>query len=185
MKIIVGLGNPGPRYRNTRHNLGFVVLDRLAADLGVGFDREKHRGLLARATCENESLLLVKPQTFMNRSGECVAPLARNVIHSPERILVVVDDVHLSLGRVRVRAGGSAGGHNGLKSLIERLGTEAFHRLRIGVGKGESNDDLTDHVLGRFRPEEKDEVAAVVERAQAAALCWAAAGVERAMAEFN
>jgi len=184
-KVIVGLGNPGPQYRGTRHNLGFDVLERLADTLGTTFDREKHQGLLAEAVTRGQRLLLVKPLTFMNRSGDCVAVAARNKCDGPEDILVVTDDINLPVGKLRIRAGGSAGGHNGLKSLIERLGSSSFHRLRLGVGDNRQGPDLADHVLSRFRPDEKDAVAALVDRAVEAALCWAEHGVERAMNEFN
>lgn len=183
--MIVGLGNPGPQYRNTRHNLGFEVIERLAVRLDVRKPVEKHQGVLAEAHHEGGKLLLVKPLTFMNRSGDCVAAAVRNRIFDPQDVLVIADDVNLPLGRLRIRAGGSAGGHNGLKSIIERLGTQDFHRLRIGVGSNATAQDLSDHVLSRFRPEEREAVEDMVARAADAALLWASAGVERAMNEFN
>lgn len=185
MKMVVGLGNPGPKYRHTRHNLGFMVLDRMAERLGVQFLKEKHEGLLAETRFTGVPLLMVKPLTYMNLSGSCVAALARNKIFSPADILVVVDDVSLPLGKVRVRADGSAGGHNGLKSIIERLGTQDFARVRMGVGENEAGGDLAEYVLAKFRPEEKPVAAEMVERAVDAALCWVAAGVEPAMNQFN
>jgi len=183
--MIVGLGNPGAQYRNTRHNLGFEVLERLAGRLGVEKSSEKYQGALAEARHEGGKLLLVKPLTFMNRSGDCVAAAARNRIFDPRDVLVVADDVNLPLGRLRIRAGGSAGGHNGLKSIIERLGTQDFHRLRLGVGPSGTAQDLADHVLSRFRPEEREAVEDMVSRAEDAALLWASAGVERAMSAYN
>lgn len=185
MKIIVGLGNPGRRYEQTRHNLGFRVADRLAVALDTAFDREKHQGFLATGQYGGEKALLIKPQTYMNRSGDCVAAAARNKIQSPSDLLVIVDDVNLPLGRLRLRPGGSAGGHNGLKSLIERLGTDAFHRLRLGVGVQGTENDLADYVLSGFRREERAEVEAMVARAAEAALCWLSEGMERAMNVFN
>ncbi len=185
MKIIAGLGNPGPRYRATRHNLGFEVADLLAQRLGTDFAREKHRGLLAQGVHEGEKLLLVKPLTFMNASGDCVAPLIRNKIEDPADLLVVVDDVNLPLGRLRFRAGGSAGGHNGLKSLIERLGSKDFHRARIGVGDERGGADLAGHVLSRFRPDEWPHVEEMVERTAEAVLCWVTSGLEEAMGRYN
>ncbi|MBI2422274.1 MAG: aminoacyl-tRNA hydrolase [Candidatus Hydrogenedentes bacterium] len=185
MKLIAGLGNPGARYRNTRHNLGFDVLDALAARHGAGFDREKHSGLLAEIRLGREKVLLLKPQTFMNASGGCVAAVARNTAPEAEDVLVVVDDVNLSLGRLRFREGGSAGGHNGLKSIIERLGTPGFHRLRIGVGDTRNGKDLAGHVLSTFRPEEYALVRKMVEVSVAAAEHWAASGIESAMAQYN
>lgn len=183
--MIVGLGNPGPKYKNTRHNLGFVVLDRIAERLGVKIDREKQNGLLAEAKFGNESLLLVKPQTFMNRSGDCVAPLVRQKIHEPGNVLVIVDEVALPLGKLRLRPEGSAGGHNGLKSLIERMGTQGFPRLRMGVGMAESGGDLADHVLSTFKPDEYGTVNEMVERGAEAALRWVEAGHQAVMNEFN
>lgn len=183
MKVIVGLGNPGPRYRHTRHNVGFRVLDQLAAALAVAFTQEKHRGVLAHAAHAGQTLLLVKPQTFMNNCGDCVARLTKNA--ALDDVLVAVDDVTLPLGRIRLRAGGSAGGHNGLKSIIERLGADGFHRLRLGVGDERDGMDLAGHVLAKFRPEERPDVEAMVARAAEAALHWVAFGAEQAMCAFN
>ncbi len=185
MRLIVGLGNPGPQYRNTRHNLGFRVLDGLADVLGSTFSREKHGSVLAEARSAGHRLVLVKPQTFMNRSGVAVAKVARNALQDPGDLLVVADDVNLPLGRIRFRARGSAGGHNGLKSVIEHLGTRDFARLRLGVGGGEGREDLSGHVLGGFRPEEWPEVDGMVERGVAGAVRFLEAGIEQAMNEFN
>ncbi len=185
MKMVVGLGNPGTKYRNTRHNLGFDVLDLVARRLGVALSTEKYRGLVAEARYEGERLYLLKPQTFMNLSGSSVAEAARNRIFEPADLLVVADDVNLPLGRLRMRTGGSAGGHNGLKSIIERLGTQDFPRLRLGVGLGEGARVLADHVLAKFRPEEWDEVNAMTERAADAVLKWSLTGAEKTMNEFN
>lgn len=185
MKIIAGLGNPGPGYRNTRHNLGFLLLDQLADRLGVSFDKEKHHGLLAQARHGSEKLLLVKPQTFMNRSGDCLANVCRNTIFDPADLLVVVDDINLPLGRIRFRAGGSAGGHNGLKSIIERLGSPEFHRMRMGVGDERKSRDLADHVLSTFQPEERSAVQSMMDRGVDAAMAWLEGGIERAMNGYN
>lgn len=185
MKLVVGLGNPGPRYRDTRHNLGFAVLDTLAERFGVRLDREKHQALTTDAVFKGERLILLKPLTFMNLSGASVAAAARNRVPVPEDVLVVVDDVNLPLGRLRLRAGGSAGGHNGLKSIIERLGSDAFHRVRLGVGPNEGGGDLARHVLGRFRPEERDAVNDMVARAADAVETWIADGMEAAMNRHN
>ncbi|MFP4502711.1 MAG: aminoacyl-tRNA hydrolase [Candidatus Hydrogenedentota bacterium] len=185
MKIIAGLGNPGPQYKNTRHNLGFEVLDLFAEQLGVRLDREKHRGLFTQVRVGGESVLLVKPLTYMNRCGDCLAPMARNKVEDPADILVVVDDVNLPLGRVRIRAGGSAGGHNGLKSLIERLGTRDFPRLRLGVGEETRGPDLADYVLAKFRPEERETVSQAMETACEAIRCWVERGTSAAMNAYN
>ncbi len=185
MKLIAGLGNPGPQYRNTRHNLGFVVLDMLAERLGARLDREKFQGLFTEVSHGGNRLMLLKPLTFMNVSGASVAAAARNRVPDPQDVLVVVDDVNLPLGRLRVRPGGSAGGHNGLKSIIERLGSDAFHRLRLGVGANRPGEDLADYVLDRFRPDEAPIVREMTEKAADAALLWVSQGIEAAMNRFN
>lgn len=183
--MIVGLGNPGSRYKNTRHNVGFMVLDALADQLGAAFDKERHKALIANARRESEKLLLVKPLTFMNLSGEAVAAAGRNHLQEVSDLLVIVDDVHLPLGRLRLRAGGSAGGHNGLKSIIACLGTPEFPRLRMGVGSTEPGNDLRDHVLSSFLREEWPEVRTMVTRAVDAALRFVDAGIDPTMNEFN
>ena len=185
MKLIAGLGNPGARYRNTRHNVGFRALDCLAERLKTSFAREKYGALIAAARYETEQLLLMKPLTFMNNSGLAVAQAARNKAPDPGCLLVVVDDVHPPLGRLRFRARGSDGGHNGLASVIERLGTREFARLRMGVGENAGEQGLIDHVLGTFRPEEQPEVEQMVARAADAILCFVRSGIETAMNEFN
>lgn len=185
MKIIAGLGNPGPRYRNTRHNLGFMLIDRLADRLSTDFGKEKHQGLIAQAVWRGEKLLLVKPQTFMNRSGDCLARVCRNTIFDPADLLVVVDDINMPLGRLRLRAGGSAGGHNGLKSITERLGSPEFHRMRMGVGDDRNSPELADHVLSSFLPEEREAVENLLERGTEAALVWLAEGIGPAMNAHN
>jgi PTH1 family peptidyl-tRNA hydrolase len=184
VKVIVGLGNPGPKYRNTRHNLGFMVLDRLAEQVGSGVAREKSSGLVAEGQHDGERILLIKPLTFMNRSGDCVAPLVRNKVDTLQDVLVITDDVNLPLGKLRLRPGGSAGGHNGLKSLIERLGSQEFPRMRMGVGQS-GGADLADHVLSRFHPDEAPEVERMVKLAADAALCFVAQGIEKAMNQYN
>lgn len=185
MRMIVGLGNPGPQYARTRHNLGFLAVERIADRLGASASREKHQGLVAEAGHAGRKILLVKPLTYMNRSGDCVAPLARNKIHDPAHLLVLVDDVALPLGRLRARAGGGTGGHNGLKSLVERLGTPDFHRMRMGVGAHGAGQDLADHVLAKFHPDEWPEVERMLDRAVEAALCWVERGIEETMNRHN
>lgn len=185
MKIVAGLGNPGPRYRNTRHNLGFLLLDRLADRLSVEFGKEKHQGLMAQAVWRGEKVLLVKPQTFMNLSGDCLARVCRNTIYDPADLLVVVDDINMPLGRLRLRAGGSAGGHNGLKSITERLGSPEYHRMRMGVGDDRKSAPLSDHVLSAFLPEERAIVEGLLERGADAALLWLTEGIGPAMNAHN
>ncbi len=185
MKLIVGLGNPGPRYRNTRHNVGFQVLDLLAVRMGAAFDREKFHGLLAVSGQGAKCVMLLKPLTYMNRSGIAVAEAARNKVTDMDDLLVVVDNVNLPFGRLRMRERGSAGGHNGLKSIIEHVGTQDFPRLRIGVGVNKAGESLTDHVLGGFRPEERAELEGLIERAADGVIAFLEDGVVAAMNAVN
>lgn len=184
-KVIVGLGNPGARYNNTRHNIGFRVLDAIAARAGTPFTREKYKAAYAEAHWAHTKLLLLKPQTYMNASGESVALVARNNVNDPDDLLIVYDDFELPLGRIRLRAKGSAGTHNGMRSVVERLGHQDIPRLRIGVGGGERGAEKRDYVLSRFRPDELETVERIVERAADAALEWTAHGIEHAMNAFN
>lgn len=185
MKVIVGLGNPGLRYRHTRHNVGFEVADYLAARWNAKFSREKYKALVAEAECEGETVVLVKPLVYMNNSGLSVSRVVRYCVRDLAHMLVVVDDVNLPLGKLRIRAGGSAGGHNGLQSVIDQLGTDAFPRLRLGVGADKAAAGLVQHVLGRFDAEERPVVAEMVDRGAAAAIRFIADGVVAAMDEFN
>jgi len=190
MKLIVGLGNPGKEYERTRHNAGFRVLDALAGKLGTTFDREKFKGDYATADYGSEKMLLVKPLTFMNLSGETVVGFGGFYKIGIEDVLVVVDEVALPLAALRMRRGGSDGGHNGLKNITLRLGSKEFARLRFGVGGREAGGgqhpaDLAGHVLGRFSAEDEAAVAAGLPKAVDACLCWAADGIEKAMNRFN
>ncbi|MGE0863801.1 MAG: aminoacyl-tRNA hydrolase [Vicinamibacterales bacterium] len=186
MKLIVGLGNPGPEYRDTRHNVGFLVADELARRWRVPDAwREKFSALHIKTMVGDDAVVLAKPLTYMNLSGQAVAGLAGFYRIDPAGVLVVTDDVALPLGRLRARPEGSAGGHNGLKSIIQHLGTQAFPRLRVGVGRGDDRRDLADHVLGRFAPDERDTVSAAVLRAADAAERFLSDGMERVMSAFN
>ena len=186
MKLIVGLGNPGAEYRDTRHNVGFKVADALAERWRVADQwREKFDALQIKTMRGEESVLLAKPLTFMNLSGRAVAELAGFYKIEPADVLVVVDEAALPLGRLRVRREGSAGGHNGLKSIIEHLGTQAFPRIRVGVGRGDARRDLGNHVLGRFDPDERETVSAAVLRAADASEMFLSDGIERVMNAFN
>lgn len=185
MKLIVGLGNPGEQYRDTRHNVGFLVIDELARRWRVEGWREAFGALTARATFGGEPVLLAKPLTFMNLSGESVGALASFYKIDPADILVIVDEAALPLGRLRARREGSPGGHNGLKSVSQHLGTNAYPRLRIGVGRGDGRRDLADHVLGRFQPDEREQISAAVLRAAEAAEMFITDGIERVMNAFN
>lgn len=153
--IVVGLGNPGGEYANTRHNAGFLAIDYLAERLGVAIDRAKYRALVGEATIGERRVLLMKPQTFMNLSGEAVREAAAFYHVAPENVIVIYDDVTLDIGRLRVRGKGSDGGHNGMKSMIYQLKSDAFPRVRVGVGKKPHPDfDLADFVLSVFTAEE-------------------------------
>jgi peptidyl-tRNA hydrolase, PTH1 family len=158
-QAIVGLGNPGPEYRNTRHNVGHRVLEELARRLHARFSREGGHAV-ARAGWRDETLYLVKPESFMNVSGTAVARLCRRLHLAPSDLIVVFDDLDLPLGKVRVRIKGSAGGHNGVRSLIEALGTDAFRRVKIGIGRpappGQQKHLVVDHVLSGFDPDEQE-----------------------------
>lgn len=185
LKAVVGLGNPGRQYEGTRHNVGFALLDELAAQDQIRFKRSWR--LHARSCTMRVSdleILLVKPQVFMNRSGQTAAALRRRGV-APEEMLVVVDDVDLPPGRIRIRARGGAGGHNGLKSVIGELGSDAFPRVRIGVGSRPQDGVLSDHVLGPFSPEERVAVDAALARAMEAIRCAVSDGVEAAMNRYN
>jgi PTH1 family peptidyl-tRNA hydrolase len=185
MKIVVGLGNPGAKYQGTRHNVGFDVVDYLAAGKGVGRPQTRFQSEVAEWLEAGEKVLLVKPQTFMNLSGRAVRQLLDFYQLPPAELLVVCDDVNLPLGRLRVRARGTHGGHNGLRDIQAHLGTTEYARLRIGVGAADEGADLADHVLSRFRPTERAAVEDAVARAAQAVVCWVAHGVEATMNRFN
>lgn len=199
MKLIVGLGNPGGEYARTRHNAGFLVLDRLAGKLGVEFGQRKFRGLFAAAALPREwhgreagdgKLLLVKPQTYMNLSGQTVAPFVGYYKLPLAAVLVVADDVALPPGQLRLRRDGSAGGHKGLLDIEAALGSQAYARLRVGMGGREAGAvqpiaSLTGHVLGRLAPDEEERLAPALERACEVCLYWAGHGVEVAMNRHN
>lgn len=185
MKMIAGLGNPGQTYDNTRHNVGWHVLDNIArlADIRIYINR--NNGLTGSGFYEGEKLLLVKPLTYMNLSGECISSLARYYKLAPEDILVVCDDVYLPLGQLRLRRSGSDGGHNGLKNIIQLLGSQDFPRLRLGVGPQPEGMDLIDFVLRQMSGEEAKSCRTAEENAARAALLWASQGIGPAMNEYN
>jgi PTH1 family peptidyl-tRNA hydrolase len=186
MKLVVGLGNPGSEYRDTRHNVGFLVADELARRWRVPDAwREKFEALHIKTMVGDDAVVVAKPLTFMNLSGQAVAGLAAFYKIDPADVLVVTDDVALPLGRLRARPEGGAGGHNGLKSIIQHLGTQAFPRVRVGVGRGDDRRDLSDHVLGRFEAGEREVVSAAVQRAADATERFLSDGIERVMSAFN
>lgn len=186
MKVVVGLGNPGRQYVGTRHNVGFEVVEHLAQRLGEtdGWRRDFHSELM-QTVVGNEIWLLVKPQTYMNRSGLAVATIVRFYQLPLTDLLVVCDDLNLPLGQLRLRAEGSHGGHKGLLDVQQELGTPQYPRLRIGIGSPPPGQDAADYVLERFRPEERPVVAEAVQRATQAILCWLKEGIEAAMNRFN
>ena len=185
MKLVVGLGNPGRKYAGTRHNVGFEVLDLLAGRFKAEWESAPRgvEGLVARDRAADT--LLAKPLTFMNLTGPAVVGLLQFYKIELPDVFVVVDDVNLELGRLRARAAGSAGGHNGLKSIIGALGTDAFARIRIGVGGGEPRRDLSGHVLGRFAPDEQPIIAEAVTRTADAAELFITEGIAPVMNRFN
>lgn len=184
--LIAGLGNPGIQYENTRHNAGFIAMDALCSDCGVVLRRLKFHAYAETAELSGQKCLLMKPQTYMNNSGEAVADAADFYKIAPEHILVFSDDVSLEPGRLRIRRKGSAGGHNGLKSIIELTGSENFVRLKIGVGqKPAYMDDLADWVLSRFTPAEKKLVETAGAHAAEAAKLIVAGQIDRAMNLYN
>lgn len=161
--LIVGLGNPGPEYRGTRHNVGFEVIDALSERHKIRLDHSQHQARFGIGMVEGTSVVLIKPLTFMNLSGQAVAPLARKYNVPPERILVVADDLDLAVGRNRLKPSGSAGGHNGHKSLIHSLGTDNYPRLKIGIGAAKGQ--TIDYVLGSFKPDERELISSALLRA--------------------
>ena len=184
MKAIVGLGNPGAQYKGTRHNVGFAVLDELARRASIEFESAPADAVMARWRRSDEVVLLVKPLTYMNLSGQAVGELARYFRIEPVDLLVVVDEVQLPLGKLRARARGSAGGHNGLKSVIAHLG-DNYGRLRLGVGRGDQRRDLADHVLARFDKDEAADAERMIVRAADAAETFITSGIAAVMNQFN
>lgn len=184
--LVVGLGNPGPKYEWTRHNMGFLVIDELAERENIPVQRLKYKALTNTALIGGQSVLLMKPTTYMNLSGEAVGQAARFYKIPPERVLVISDDVALPQGKLRVRRSGSAGGHNGLKNIIAHLGTDQFPRIKVGVGgKPHPDSDMADWVLGKFTGQDKKVMEDAVSRAADAVACLLEQGVDQAMARFN
>ena len=184
--LIAGLGNPGSEYEKTRHNTGFMSLDLLAARLQVKVSKERFKALTAQADFDGQRLLLMKPQTYMNASGIAIEAAAHFYKIPPERVLVLFDDISLPVGKIRVRKSGSAGGHNGIKSIIAMLHSEDFPRVKIGVGaKPHPDYDLADWVLSSFSKAEQPELDRALDNARDAALCVITDGCEKAAASFN
>ncbi len=182
--MIVGLGNPGERYERTRHNVGFWCVDRLAEDWSASRERRRFKAVISELKVGPRRLVLVKPQTFMNDSGDAVAPASRWYKVPATQLLVIHDDLDLPVGRIRLRRGGSSGGHRGVASIIQRLGHGDFLRLRIGIGRPPS-DDAVDHVLSRFTPEEQSVVDRIVDAVPDVIRCVLEDGIAEAMNRYN
>lgn len=185
MRLIVGLGNPGREYEGTRHNVGFMVVEAFAKKYRLEFDSHEKDALTGRGRVAGNSVMLAKPLTYMNLSGEAVAKLARAYLDAPADMIVVYDDIDLPLGRIRIRERGSAGTHNGMRSIIASVGTEDFPRLRVGIRGDESGGRLRDYVLDAFAPEEQGVVETTIARACEALLLFVRGDLRRAMNEFN
>ena len=184
MKIIVGLGNPGAEYANTPHSIGFEAVDAIAASIGAVWEAKRQfKCLMAKGTFAGFPVMLVKPQTYMNLSGESVAPVVKYHNATAADLLVIQDDIDLPVGRMRIRTAGSCGGHNGIRNIIERLGTPAFTRLKLGVGKDRAN--VVAHVLGKFEPATRAVMDKVVAESVKAAALVLRQGPDRAMNQFN
>ena len=183
MKLIVGLGNPGKQYISSRHNVGFLVIDKLAAKWSVDLSKKKHQGLFGVIVRQDQQIVMLKPQTYMNLSGESVLSALAFYKARLEDLLVIVDDMALPLEQLRIRSRGSAGSHNGLQNIIDRIG-DNFGRLRVGIGSA-APGRAVDHVLGNFFEEEELILDRVIDQAAAAVECWCEEGIDEAMNRFN
>jgi PTH1 family peptidyl-tRNA hydrolase len=183
LKLIAGLGNPGRKYKGTRHNVGFEIVDEVARRQGLTFESSPSEAVVAKWRAGGA--LLVKPLTFMNLSGQAVGELARYFKVAPPDVLVIVDEAQLPLGRLRLRARGSPGGHNGLKSIEAHLGTDQYPRLRVGIGRGYDRAEMADHVLARFEPDEREVIGETIEKAADAVEAFLAEGIDVVMNRYN
>ena len=186
MFIIAGLGNPTRQYEKTRHNIGFDVIDAIAEKYNISMNENKHKAICGKGVIEGEKLVLVKPQTFMNLSGESIAEVLHYYKADAEReFLVAFDDISLAPGNIRIRKKGSAGGHNGIKSIIAEVGTQNFMRIKVGVGEKPKGWDLADHVLGRFSTEDREKAEAAIKEAVDAAVLMMQGKADEAMNQYN
>lgn len=184
--IVAFLGNPGLKYNGTRHNAGFMAADAMEKKLGVRINKMRFKALTQTVDIGSHRVLLMKPQTYMNLSGDAIAQAAKFYKVPPERVIVVSDETALPIGKLRIRRGGSAGGHNGLKSIIARLGTDQFPRIRLGVGAPPHPDyDMADWVLAAFKGQDAADMEAVAEKAADAVVCYITEGADKAMNKFN
>lgn len=186
MFLIVGLGNPGKQYEHTRHNVGFDVMDAIAEKYNISISEKKHKALCGKGVIEGQKVVLAKPQTFMNLSGESVAELLNYYKLDPEEeLLVIFDDISLAPGNIRIRKKGSAGGHNGIKNIIAQTGTQNFQRIKVGVGEKPKGWDLADYVLGHFEKADREKVEDAFTDAVAAAEMILRGDIDQAMNDFN
>lgn len=185
MKLVVGLGNPGKKYEGTRHNVGFDCIDRCAEMMDISIDETKFNGIYGKGIVDGEKLILLKPLTYMNLSGECVRAIVDYYRIDIENLLIIYDDLDLPTGKIRLRQKGSAGGHNGIKSIIEHLGTEHFKRIRVGIDRPSQGEAVVDYVLGTFRPEERERIAPAIEKTAKAVQRWMTLPFQQVMNEFN
>ena len=185
MYLIVGLGNPEPEYSYTRHNMGFDVINKIAKKCEIDISRTKFNGLYGSGIIKDEKVILLKPQTYMNLSGQSIKPFVDFYKIPLENVIVVYDDISLDVGKLRIRAKGSAGGHNGIKNIIQHLGTDVFPRVKVGVGEKPKGMDLADYVLGHFSKDEQPLIRESVERAKDAVSCMLSEGIASAMNKYN
>lgn len=185
MKIIVGLGNPGKKYEKTLHNAGFLVIDELVKKYNVELNKEMFNGFYTKTRIQGEDVILVKPQTFMNLSGECVGQLCRYFKVELDDVFVVYDDMEIRFGQLRIRKNGSSGGHNGIKSLIQHFGSQDFPRLKVGVGRPNENKSVISHVLAQFSPLQEKYLPQLLEAAVGAVEMFIAGDLRAAMNEYN
>ncbi|MED4404165.1 aminoacyl-tRNA hydrolase [Metabacillus fastidiosus] len=185
MKLIIGLGNPGKQYESTRHNVGFMAVDQLSDRLNIPLDRTKFNGLYGIGHISGEKVILLKPLTYMNLSGECIRPLMEYYEVDDNEIVVIYDDLDIPTGKIRLRTKGSAGGHNGIKSMIQHLGTQQFNRVRVGIDRPSNGMTITDYVLGRFIEEEQADIQSAIKQSAEACEKWLTADFNQVMNEFN
>lgn len=184
MYVVVGLGNPGKKYENTRHNIGFITIDYLADELGIKVNKIKHKALVGEGRISNQKIILVKPQTYMNLSGESVREIVDYYKIDMDQLIVIYDDIDIDKGAVRIRRKGSAGTHNGMRSIIRLLGDDKFPRVRIGIGK-DPKIPLIDYVIGGFRKEEVEPMEKAVEHAAKGVISIVEDGLDLAMNRYN